>query len=277
MSVFSPEYDLTTLSESRLNTILETKRLGRGLIEVHQSLDSTNARAKFLSRAGAGEGALIVAETQTSGRGRLGRSWHSPPGKNLYFSLILKPVPVDDPPLLTLAAGLAVAEALDRMAGRTPELKWPNDLLFDGLKTAGILTELETGSDGSRWAILGVGLNVNLEVADLPSELAGRAGSLMIATGCSWDRHEVLAALLKEIEEVYFKLASDGRAETLTRYRRLCRTIGQRITITTGGQSLDGLASGVDEHGRLIVIRHSDGRRLSFAGGEVTLRPSPQR
>lgn len=258
------------LSVELLQGRLQTRVLGRALIEIHRQIDSTNNRARALGLAGAAEGALVLAETQTAGRGRRGRHWHSPPGLNLYFSLLLRPLlPPEETPLVTLAAGLGSAEAVRRLSGLLASIKWPNDVLLGERKLAGILTEMEPGSGRASFVVLGVGLNVNLRARDLPPELAERAGSLFMAADRFWDRVEVLAVLLEEIEGVYQDLISGGRDRLIKRYRDFCRTIGREIRIVQGEAAWEGRALTVDDRGALVVRRSSDGRVITVNAGEV--------
>ncbi|MDY6851201.1 MAG: biotin--[acetyl-CoA-carboxylase] ligase [Thermodesulfobacteriota bacterium] len=268
----------TSLSESDLGRLLQTRILGRGLIEIHTRINSTNQRARELGLTNAPEGTLVLAETQTAGRGRLGRNWHSPPGLNLYFSLILRPnLPPDRTTLLTLAAGVGAAEAVSRVTGRKPSIKWPNDLLMGQRKVAGILSEMETRGANLPFVILGLGLNVNLKPADLPAELLDLAGSLFMATGRDWDRTALLAAMLKEIENQYEALKAGRAGDVLEQYRQACQTIGSQVRIAQGESVIQGTAVAVNESGEL-VIRPAGGRQLVCVNaGEVTLiKPPPE-
>ncbi|MEW5724521.1 MAG: biotin--[acetyl-CoA-carboxylase] ligase [Thermodesulfobacteriota bacterium] len=270
----TPAGDLSRepLTPEALGPFLETAVFGRGLIETHRVIDSTNRRARELAGENAAEGALVLAETQTAGRGRFGRSWHSPPGKNLYFSLILRPaLPLEKTPLLTLAAGLGAGEALGRTVGRRPDIKWPNDLLLDGLKIAGLLAESEGREKGAGFVVLGLGLNVNLGADELPVELAGRAGSLLMATGRTWDRAEVLAALLKGLEDEYLALEAGGEADMLARYRKRCLTLGRTVRVAQGREVIEGKALDVDPKGRLVVQIGPGGETTAVSAGEATI------
>ncbi|MFH1091636.1 MAG: biotin--[acetyl-CoA-carboxylase] ligase [Pseudomonadota bacterium] len=251
---------------------LSTKVFGRRTIEIHDCIDSTNSRLKELALAGAEEGSLVAAETQTQGRGRLGRTWHSPPLYNLYFSLLLTELPpVESRPLVTLVAGLAAAEAVLMLTGRRPGLKWPNDLLLDGRKIAGLLAELDSSKAGREFVVLGVGLNVNLDYENLPPELKDQAGSLFMATGRRWDRIEVLAALLWHLENDLTAL-KEGRIDgLLRRYRTFCQTLGARVEIAQGADRIRGLAVEVDDCGRLVIECSDTGRLIQVNAGEVTL------
>jgi BirA family biotin operon repressor/biotin-[acetyl-CoA-carboxylase] ligase len=198
---------------------------------------STNRVAADLVRAGAGDGLVVGADHQTAGRGRRGRAWESQPGSSLLVSVVLRPVP----PLVTLAAGVAAAQACQEVAGAAVTLKWPNDVLLDGAKLAGILSELVGDA-----AVVGLGLNL----AWAPPGAA--------CLGPAVDRDELLAAWLS---------ALDAPQDWLARYRERCATLGRRVRVELPGSTLEGVAEDVDDLGRLVV----DGRTVT-AGDVVHLR-----
>jgi BirA family biotin operon repressor/biotin-[acetyl-CoA-carboxylase] ligase len=260
------------LTAESIRRFLSTAVLGRVEIEIHPEIGSTNARARDLAQTGAPEGTLVLAESQTSGRGRLGRSWHSPAGRNLYFTLILKPpCGPAEAALIPLTAGLAGAEAIGRLTGTQPEVKWPNDLMLGGRKIAGILSEMECRGVVVRFVVLGVGLNVNMTAADLPPELAAQAGSLRLALGRPFDRAKVLAAFLNRLETRYRTLVSGGRAELLADYRQVCQTLGSRVQYALENELVTGTAEEIDGEGNLLVRREADGRMIRITAGDVSL------
>lgn len=266
-------------SQEGLRPFLRTRYIGRGSVEFHDRIDSTNARIRALGLDGSAEGALVAADLQTAGRGRHGRNWHSPPGVNLYFSVLLRPnLPLAQMSLLTLAAGVGAARAVDRATGCRTGIKWPNDLEIGGRKVAGLLTELELRNGAPQFAVLGVGLNVNLAAADLPRDLTDRAGSLLTATGRRWDRMELLGAMLEELEDQYEDLRG-GRADlVLARHRRASVTLGAVVRVTLADGIFEGDAEAVDEDGALTIRRRSDGRTIRVSAGEVSLvRPTGTR
>ena len=251
---------------------LTTTLLGSRGIEYHPVIDSTNLRAKQLIASGAPEGTLVIADRQTAGRGRFGRHWHSPAGKNIYISTILSPEPsVGAPPLVTLAAGLAVAETIRRTTQIRPTIKWPNDLLISNHKVAGILAELVIGSEGDPFVVLGIGLNVNLEQADIPEDLKDRCGSLRLATGKTYDRKNILSVMLEKLEEKFFLLKSGRSDSILQDYRDHCGMIGSKISIDSGHRIVTALAVDIDDQGRLVLEESDGSRRFSVAAGEVTI------
>jgi BirA family biotin operon repressor/biotin-[acetyl-CoA-carboxylase] ligase len=258
------------LDPHRLAGLLHTERLGRDY-HLLSTCASTSDEVAARARAGATEGLLVVAEAQSGGRGRLGRTWHSPPGENLYLSLLLRPAmpPWMIPPLTLLVGGVA-AEVL-AAAGVTARLKWPNDVLVStggGLrKVAGILTEMASERDRVRHVVVGVGLNVNGTA--FPPELADRATSLLLATGRPFDRGTLLAGLLDGLEPAYQAFVAQGPAQALARWRRHA-DLGRRCRIERDGAVLEGVAEDVDEQGSLLV-RDDGGRLHQVLSGEISL------
>ena len=263
---------LQPLDPDRLARALTTRWLGRPCLCL-AACASTNDVAAERGRAGAGEGLVVLAESQTSGRGRLGRAWHSPPGANLTFSVLLRPArpPVEIPPL-TLLAGAAVASALARF-GVVPRLKWPNDVLLVGAraadaprKVAGILTEM--ASEGREVGHVVVGIGVNVNDTTLPPELAGRATSLALVTGRAWDRVQVLAAVLDALEEAYDDFRVAGPAAAVRRWA-IYGAIGARCRVRVGGRDVDGVTLGIDPDGALRIAG-DDGQAHRVVSGEIT-------
>ena len=272
MSFDSQYKDYLSINKDEFVRCLETKVLGHAVLEIHETVDSTSFRARKLAAAGAAEGSLVLAETQTAGRGRLGRAWHSPPGKNVYFSLILRPIlPPEQIQLITLTAGLSAAEALTGIIGRSPDLKWPNDLLLDQKKIIGILAELELISPGAPYVVLGMGLNVNAGIDDIPPDLRDKAGSLFMATGEKYDRSLVLARLLSSLEKYYHLLIQGQAHRIIELYRRACNTLGTRVRVSSGPRVTTGLAVDVDDNGGLMVRPDGSDEVVVLNAGEVSL------
>lgn len=259
---------MTDLDPARLAGALRTARLGRAPI-VLESCASTNDRAAALDREHPGEALLVVADAQTGGRGRQGRAWHSPPGQNLYFSLLLRPAaPAFVVPPLTLLAGAVLAEVV-AATGVAPRLKWPNDLLIEAggalRKAAGILTEMATERERVRHVVLGIGLNVNGTA--FPDELADRATSLALATGRTFDRGALLASFLSAFEPAYDTFLRQGAAPALDRWRRF-GLLGQRCRVERDGRVLEGIALDVDADGGLR-LRDDAGQVHRIVSGVV--------
>lgn len=213
-------------------------------------------------------GAVVTADEQTAGRGRLGHTWYSPRGENLYLSLILRP-PVEPraAPTLTLLAGLAVARTAERWGVR-PEVKWPNDLLANGRKSGGILTEMACAEGGIAHVVVGIGVNLNSQA--FPAELERQATSLLLETGRPVDREAFAAALLDEMEAEYERWLRQGPVPTIDVWKRYATFLGRRVYVLSGREHLEGIARDVDDEGALLVAT-SPGRVARIIAGEVTV------
>ena len=245
-------------------------KLLRGEIVHRTTIDSTNRLAAELARGGTEEGTTVVAEQQTAGRGRLGRTWVSPASVNLYASIVLKPrIPPLEVPRLTLVAGLAVAEAIRDTGPFQPRIKWPNDVLLDGRKVAGVHTELEAEADRVRFVIVGIGVNLNAAKTDFPPDLRRKATSLALAAGAPVDRAAFAGRLLTRFDAAYATFLEGGFAALRHRYEELHGLVGLAVTID-GTPPLAGVVRGVDDGGALLV--ESEGGLQRVVSGEVTLR-----
>lgn len=238
----------------------------------HDEIESTNLEAKKLAASGAPEGTVVVAERQSAGRGRLGRRWTSPAGKGLLFSVILRPpIGMADVHLLTIAAAVAACDAIDSTTGIKARIKWPNDLLVDDRKVGGILLEVAGEQDAVDWVVVGLGVNVNTEYAELPVALRRTAVSLKTASGRTVDRSELLAQLLLTLETRYTDAVRTGFSETLARFRTLDYLARRSVSVQTRRGPVAGTAVGIDEKGALLVqLAHHHVQR--FHSGDVTLR-----
>ncbi|MBI5479860.1 MAG: biotin--[acetyl-CoA-carboxylase] ligase [Deltaproteobacteria bacterium] len=238
-----------------LQPLLQTRRFGRELRALER-VGSTNDEAAAWARAGAPEGALVLAETQEHGRGRVGRRWHSPPGENLYLSLVLRPPrPPHELPPLTLAAGLAVFDVC-AARGLRPELKWPNDVLLGGKKVAGVLTEMSSEAERVLHVVIGLGLNVN--GTKFPAELRERATSLRLASGPGappLGRAALLCDLLLRLEARYHEFLDRGPAAVVAAFRERWAGRGRAVRVQAGDAVLRGVAQDVDDGGALLVAR----------------------
>ena len=247
-------------------------RVLTGPVHHFETLDSTNNLAKELAGRGAPEGSLVVAETQTRGRGRLDREWDSPPGLGLYVSLVLRPaLPPMELPQITLMSAVAVVRAVRRVAGVAPGIKWPNDLLLNGKKLGGILTEMETESDRIRHVVVGLGLNVNNP--GFPPDLAATATSLTLAVGGAFPRVSLLQAWLEEFEALYERFLHQGFPEILEEWKRYTVTLGRAVTVRQGPREIAGQALDVAADGALLV-RIANGEIVRVTSGEITPEPA---
>jgi BirA family biotin operon repressor/biotin-[acetyl-CoA-carboxylase] ligase len=230
--------------------------------------DSTNRVALELGHAGEAEGAVVLAEEQTAGRGRAGRAWNSERAVGIYVTLLLRPrlAPVQAP-LLTMMAGLSARTAVQAVAGVTVDLKWPNDLLIGGKKAGGILTEMHAEPGQIRFVIVGIGLNVNQE--KFPGELADAATSLRLETGKTQSRMEVLVRLLREFESDYNRFLREGVGSVVARFEEVSTYAkGKRVRVTNGTESYVGTTSGLGPEG-LLQVQRDDGRVMTVIAGDV--------
>ncbi|MBF0462170.1 MAG: biotin--[acetyl-CoA-carboxylase] ligase [Magnetococcales bacterium] len=234
-------------------------------------LASTNQQAAQLAQAGAAEGTVVVADQQTQGRGRLGRQWSSPAGVNLYCSVVLRPTLLPrDAAQLTLLAGVALAHTLTEWGVAGVLIKWPNDLLLQGRKAAGILTEMRTDRSGIQHVIVGIGLNVNGQAADLPLELRDRATSLAESLHSAVCRPPLLAKLLAQLDHWYGRFGREGFAPVRQEWLACSRLLGQSVGVRLADEQFSGQAVALDADGCLLVQR-ADGMLARVVAGDVTL------
>lgn len=244
---------------------------GAWRLEFHERLDSTNRLCWQRGLEGHAQGLVVLADAQTSGRGRLQREWHSPPGSNLYFSMLLRPrVKLSHVALLNFVAAVAGARACHNL-GAEVGIKWPNDLLARSSwkKLCGVLAELKSDGKAVDFVVLGVGLNVNLAESALPQVLSERATSLQILTGRPLNRAQVLAEFIREFSDSYSAFCHEELETIFNEWRRLNMTLGQRVQFELSGMTLEGVAEGLDEHGSLLV-RTADGL-VAVTAGDVGL------
>jgi BirA family biotin operon repressor/biotin-[acetyl-CoA-carboxylase] ligase len=234
------------------------------------SIDSTSNEAQRLAEAGAPHGTLVLAREQTAGRGRRGRSWMTLGGEQFCASLVLRPaLPAERAAELTLVAAVALAEALETHGAR-PRIKWPNDLELEGRKVAGLLCEMATGPDGTlRHVVVGVGVNLDGDLASLPEEIRNRATTLQSVYGHAPAAATLAAAFCERLEAWLVRHEREGLAPILKAWRARASTLGERVRVTVGAQTIEGTALDVDTEGALIV--DGDGRRIVVQAGEVTM------
>lgn len=237
-------------------------------IMMFDRVDSTNRIALEMASQGLPGGIVILAEAQEKGKGRLGREWFSPEGMNLYFSLLLRPYqPARDFPLYSLATSVALIEAIQRTTGLAVQIKWPNDVVLEDKKLAGILLESEVRGEQSPPLVVGVGVNVNIGLTDFPQELQKSATSLRIALGRPVDRADLLIELFNQLVEQYRLV--DDKALLIQAVRQHCQTLGRRVRVQTARQEFEGWAEDLQEDGALL-IRMGDGNQRRILVGDVT-------
>jgi BirA family biotin operon repressor/biotin-[acetyl-CoA-carboxylase] ligase len=244
---------------------LTSEVIGRKLIHL-RSATSTQDIARREAEGATVEGTAVIAEEQTAGRGRLGRPWISPAGKNIYVTLVLRP-DLGQLRVLGMAAPLAVARAVECVTGLATALKWPNDVLISGRKLAGVLIDSELSGGEVRYALVGIGINVNFDIPE-DSEIASIATSLKRESGRQVSREDLLAALFSEFEALYLRVAPESVRGA---WRERLETLGREVTVTFRGTVHEGLAEDIGADGSLL-LRRADGSQLVIEAGEVTLR-----
>jgi BirA family biotin operon repressor/biotin-[acetyl-CoA-carboxylase] ligase len=248
----------------------KTKVIGRD-VRVFEQTTSTNDVIEKLARDGVKEGVVVFAESQTKGRGRLGRKWISPAHKGLWFSLLLRPnLRPQEATQLTVASATALRRAIHSETGLNPEIKWPNDILVHGKKVAGILTEMSAELDRVQHIILGIGVNVNTSASEFQPELRKLVTSLKIESGRTISRADLATAILHELDRDYAHVCTGGFTALADEWEAHCTTIGRNVTIQIGGRRLHGRAESLSDDGALL-LRTEHGRLESITGGNVTL------
>jgi BirA family transcriptional regulator, biotin operon repressor / biotin---[acetyl-CoA-carboxylase] ligase len=247
---------------------LTTNRLGKK-IHYFIELDSTNAHARRLAEQGAQAGEVVIAESQTHGRGRWGRPWVSPPHVNLYLSVILRPkLPPIDAPQITLMAAVALADALAAFIPVVPEIKWPNDILAEGRKLAGILTESAWHAEGIDFVILGIGVNINFPVESMPDAIRQRATSMISLAGASVSRENVLRRLIQDLDRCYGELEETGFQTLALRWQARFGLRGKKVRVEMTDRIILGTARGIDRDGALL-LEDSRGDLQRIVAGDV--------
>jgi BirA family transcriptional regulator, biotin operon repressor / biotin---[acetyl-CoA-carboxylase] ligase len=258
--------DNLSLDLESIRQRLDAQRLGT---EFHYfpEIGSTNTYARRLAEQGVREGALVIAESQTDGRGRLGRRWVSPPNMNLYISLVLRPkLPPARAPQITLMAAVALAETLQSFLPAPPSIKWPNDITVNGKKLAGILTEVNCGTDSVEFVILGIGVNVNYPVDLMPEEIRQRATSVLVERQNKVSREDLLWRLIQDMERCYGEIEENGFAPLAPRWEAYFGWRGQRVRVELLDQVMFGKARGIDHDGALLLEDDHGGLQRVIAG-----------
>lgn len=255
---------------SRLaGTLTPPKIIGRD-VRVFEQTTSTNDIIEKLARDGVKEGVVVFAESQTKGRGRLGRKWISPARKGLWFSILLRPdLRPQETTQLTVASATALRRAIQSETGLKPEIKWPNDILIGRKKVAGILTELSAELDKVRHVIIGIGLDANLDSNEFPAELKKTATSLKIEAGETISRAELAVAILRELDKDYSRICDGIFSEVADEWEENCATIGKNVTVQIGERKIRGRAESLDDDGALL-LRTEHGHLERITGGDVT-------
>lgn len=258
------------LSHHELSRHMDTKWMGKAL-HFYDTIDSTNLEAKRLADSGAPEGTLVVADCQEKGRGRLGRVWTSPSGCGLWMSMVLKPsYPALQASMVTLVTAMAVMEAIEETANVQVQIKWPNDLVVQGKKVCGILTEMSMEEGRISFIVPGIGINVNND--HFPEELCEKAISLAMLTGRTVSRAALAGAICRSFEKYYADFLEKGNLSGMKdAYNGRLINRNRQVVISDGAGSFTCISEGIDETGALLVKRE-DGSREAISSGEVSVR-----
>jgi BirA family biotin operon repressor/biotin-[acetyl-CoA-carboxylase] ligase len=257
-------------ADDLLSRLGKTRVIGRD-IQVFQETTSTNDVIEKLARDGVKEGVAVFAESQTKGRGRLGRKWMSPARKGLWFSVLLRPrLRPQAVTQLTIASATALVRAIRSQTGLRPAIKWPNDVLVGGKKVAGVLTEMHGELDTVKYVILGIGVDVNLNAGELPADLRKLATSLKIESGEATDRAGLATEILRELDRDYARVCSRQFEAVADEWEERCETIGRNVVIQVGDRRVQGRAESLDADGALL-LRTQHGHLERIIGGDVTV------
>lgn len=273
-SVTNRGYKLTRVPDlvtgEEIKSVLGTQVFGREIYDFGE-VDSTNIIAKAKAREGAAEGTIFIAESQIAGKGRLGKTWSSPAGTGIWMSIIARPkIAPQEVSGITLVAGLAICRAIRKTTDLPAYIKWPNDIVVNGKKICGILTEMSAEMERVNYVVIGIGINAN--ITDFPKELHGLATSLKIESGVHYRRKDIVASLLMFFETYYKRYLQAGSLEgILEDYKDLCITLKNEVTIISKDQAYKARPVDIDETGALIVEKE-DGARVTVTSGEVSVR-----
>lgn len=258
--------------ERLINKHLKTKTFGR-VIRFYREVESTNDVAFDLAKEGAAEGTVVIADTQTKGRGRLRRTWISPPGFNLYMSIIFRPlISSKEASILTLVSSIALFETVNSY-GIKCQIKWPNDLLINRRKVAGVLTEMEPDGERVQFVLVGLGINLNMTrgvMNDLMGEVSEIATSVMEKLGHEVDRPEFTANLINLLEKWYDEFKSKGKSTILDEWKKRWGDRNKRVSVTIDRTAIEGIAYDLDQNGFLLV-RKDNGEIERIIAGDVTV------
>ncbi|MFQ5354498.1 MAG: biotin--[acetyl-CoA-carboxylase] ligase [Thermodesulfobacteriota bacterium] len=259
---------LETFNKLSISAGMPTELIGQ---EIHffDTLPSTNERAALLAIEGEPEGSVVICDTQTNGRGRLGRSWSSPPGVNLYASIILRPrAAVHELQGITLLGAVAVAETVALFSKKTPSVKWPNDVLLDSKKVAGILMEMHTEGEMARFVVAGIGVNLNMDPRLLPNPLNREATSIRNSGGRAVPRADFTRALFLSLELWYKTFLKKGLSAIIEAWRGYFLAEGKPVEVRSHQKTVKGICLGVDNFGALL-IRDSSGVTKKVLSGDL--------
>lgn len=258
------------LTESEIKSQLKTEWAGNSIVYI-QTVDSTNNLAKKLGEEKMPHGTLVIAEEQTAGKGRRGKSWSAPVKEGIWMTILLRPdLKPESASMLTLIAGLSVTKAIEEVTGLNVQIKWPNDIVYQGKKLCGILTEMSAEMEGIHYVVVGIGINVNIE--NFPEELEEKATSLKIACGRKISRVEIITSFLKYFEGDYQKFLQTESLELLKEeYEKRLVNKNQKVKVSEPKNEYIGTALGIENQGGLLVEKE-DKSIVIVNSGEVSVR-----
>ncbi|MDF2591343.1 MAG: biotin--[acetyl-CoA-carboxylase] ligase [Clostridia bacterium] len=261
-----------SLQPQEIKGNINTEVIGQNL-KFFDQVDSTNLYAKRIAEGGFLDGTVIMAEEQLNGRGRMGRNWVSPKGKGIWMTIMLKPkIKPADASKVTLLAACAVCKAIEEVSGLSPRIKWPNDIVLNGKKLCGILTEMNAEIDEINYLIIGIGINVNIDLEDFPQELQSIATSIKIEKGDRVVRKELAAAIINGFESYYKGFMNTGSIKDyINEYKEKSAVLGKEVKVTSSSMELQGTIVDISEEGQLQLKLH-DGSIKEIISGEVSVR-----
>jgi BirA family biotin operon repressor/biotin-[acetyl-CoA-carboxylase] ligase len=261
-----------SLMPQEIKESITTEVIGQNLTFLEQ-VDSTNLYAKKIAEGSFAEGTVIIADEQLQGKGRMGRSWTSPKGKGIWMTIMLKPkICPADAAKITLITACAVCQAIEDICGIYPKIKWPNDIVLNGKKLCGILTEMSAEMDEINYLIVGIGINVNLELEDFPEELKAIATSIKIEKGDSIKRKELAAAIINKFESYYKVFIKTGSIKDfINEYKKKSAILDKEVRVISSNQEVQGIVVDISEEGQL-TLKLEDGSIKQLISGEVSVR-----
>lgn len=259
-----------SVEEIRDSISSRSRIIGREII-FFDIINSTNTCAMELAEKGCPDGTVIIADAQTGGKGRLGRKWLSPRGKNLYMSIILRPVILPrDAAILTLMPAVACASAIKRLSSVPASIKWPNDIMASDRKLGGILTEIKADMDRIFHAVIGIGININLEAGDMSDEIKACATSIKNESGDTQSRTLIAIEIIKELDRWYSMLLNSGKKPIIDEWLKLSSTIGRAVKVTVGNNVFTGIAESIDDEG-MLILKLPGNTLKKISAGDVTI------
>jgi len=259
------------ISDNEIKIGLKTRKMGHH-VHFEETVTSTQKIAQTLANEGAEEGTIVVAEQQTNGRGRMARQWYSPSGTGIWMSLIIRPnIAVQATPQLTLLTAVAIVQAIEEITPLKPDIKWPNDILINGKKLVGILTELQAEADRVHSIIIGTGINVNQSITDFPEELHHVATSIHLETDKQWDRAQLIQEILLKFENLYSLYLAQGFRPIKLLWEGYAVSLQKPITARTINGTVEGKAIGINDAG-VLLIQTSDGSVKQIYSADIELQ-----